>query len=83
MSLFPAFINARLRKADSAPPTETTADSDQADSRASDPKAGDPDDNIFDLLPPKRWRRPRRTRNRTNPSRNNRARRAATSIRST
>lgn len=53
MSLFPAFINARLRKADSAPPTETTADSEQADSRASDSKAGDPDDNIFDLLPPK------------------------------
>lgn len=53
MSLFPAFINARLRKADSAPPTETTSDSEQADSRASDSKAGDPDDNIFDLLPPK------------------------------
>jgi len=53
MSLFPAFINARLRKADSAPQTETTSDSEPADSRASASKAGDPDDHIFDLLPPK------------------------------
>ena len=53
MSLFPAFINARLRKADSAPQTETTSDSEQADSRASDSKARDLDDHIFDLLPPK------------------------------
>ena len=53
MSLFPAFINARLRKADSAPQTETTSDSEQADSRAGASKAGDPDDHIFDLLPPK------------------------------
>jgi len=53
MSLFPAFINARLRKADSAPPTETASDSEQADSRASASKARDLDDHIFDLLPPK------------------------------
>src|SRR5215207_2404930 len=52
MSLFPAFINARLRKADPAPPTETS-DSEPADSRPSDSKASDPDDHIFDLLPPK------------------------------
>ncbi len=79
MSLFPAFINARLRKADSAPPTETTGDSEQADSRASDSKASDPDDHIFDLLPPEAsGGPPRRTPSRKNPSR-----RAATSIRST
>jgi len=53
MSLFPAFINARLRKTDSAPRTETTSDSEQPGSRPSDSKAGDPDDHIFDLLPPK------------------------------
>ena len=53
MSLFPAFINARLRKADSAPHAETTSDSDKPGSRPSDSKAGDPDDNVFDLLPPK------------------------------
>jgi hypothetical protein len=47
------FINARLHKADSAPPTETTGDSEQAGSRASDSKASDPDNHIFDLLPPK------------------------------
>ena len=57
MSLLPAFVNARLRKADSAPQTETTSDSQQPDSpvgdtKASDSKASDPDDHIFDLLPP-------------------------------
>ena len=52
MSLFPAFINAHLRKADPAPPTETTSDSEPADPRASDSNARDPDDHIFDLLPP-------------------------------
>jgi hypothetical protein len=47
MSLFPAFINARLRKTDSAPQTGTTTDSRQPDS-----PANDSDDNIFNLLPP-------------------------------
>jgi hypothetical protein len=47
MSLLPAFVNARLRKADSAPQTETSSDSPPPDSPASDS-----DDNIFDLLPP-------------------------------
>jgi hypothetical protein len=48
MSLLPAFINARLRNADSAPQKETSSDSHSPDSQASDT-----DDNIFDLLPPK------------------------------
>jgi hypothetical protein len=52
MSLLPAFINARLRNADTAPQTETTSDSQQADSLASDSKPSDSDDNVFDLLPP-------------------------------
>jgi hypothetical protein len=47
MSLLPAFINARLRKTDSAPQTGTTTDSRQPDS-----PADDSDDNIFNLLPP-------------------------------
>ena len=47
MSLLPAFVNARLRKADPAPQTETSSDSPPPDSRASDL-----DDKIFDLLPP-------------------------------
>ena len=73
MSLFPAFINARMRKNDSAPRTEAAADSrpteasqddsrqaessqaesSQADARQTDARANDPDDNIFELLPPK------------------------------
>jgi hypothetical protein len=47
MSLLPAFINARLRNADSAPPTETSGDSHPPDSQASDS-----DDHIFELVPP-------------------------------
>jgi hypothetical protein len=42
MSLFPAFINARKRSADSDPPTEAPTDSHDAA----------PDDNVFNLLPP-------------------------------
>ena len=48
MSLLPAFVQARLRNSDSAPQTETPADSPRADSPGSDS-----DDNIFELLPPK------------------------------
>ena len=48
MSLLPAFINARLRSADSSPQTETSSDS-----HPPHPQASDSDDNIFDLLPPK------------------------------
>jgi hypothetical protein len=44
MSLFPAFINARKRNADSDPPTETAGDSHGAAAAA--------DDNVFNLLPP-------------------------------
>jgi hypothetical protein len=44
MSLFPAFINARKRNADSDPPTETAGDSQDAAAAA--------DDNVFNLLPP-------------------------------
>jgi hypothetical protein len=63
MSLFPAFINARMRKNDSAPRAEaatdsrqsdsTQAESSQAESSQTDARANDPDDNIFELLPPK------------------------------
>lgn len=42
MSLLPAFVSARLRKDDSAPPTGTAVDS----------HAADLDDNVFNLLPP-------------------------------
>ena len=42
MSLLPAFVSARLRKDDSAPPADTKADS----------HAADLDDNVFNLLPP-------------------------------
>jgi hypothetical protein len=52
MSLFPAFIKARLRNTDSAPQTETAGDSQQVDSHADDSKPSDLDDQIFDLLPP-------------------------------
>jgi hypothetical protein len=48
MSLLPAFINARLRNADSTPQTETSSDSHPPDAQASDS-----DDHIFDLVPPK------------------------------
>jgi hypothetical protein len=47
MSLFPAFINARKRKDDSAPQTEAVSDS-----HAGDSHAADSDDNVFNLLPP-------------------------------
>jgi hypothetical protein len=63
MSLFPAFISARKRNQDSAPPEETAADSLRMDSPAADsaradaPRADAPQvdlhDNIFELLPPK------------------------------
>ncbi len=43
MSLLPAFINARKRNADSAPPTDAASESRKSDSD---------DDNIFNLLPP-------------------------------
>jgi hypothetical protein len=53
MSLLPAFVQARLRNSDSAPQTETPADSPRADSSESDSPGSDSDDNIFELLPPK------------------------------
>ena len=77
MSLFPAFINARLRKADSAPQTETTSDSERP-IRGQRFESRDPDDNIFDLLPPKPAEAAAPDPEPQNPSR-----RAATSIRST
>ena len=43
MSLLPAFIKARKRNANSAPPTDAAPRS----------RDDDPDDNIFSLLPPR------------------------------
>jgi hypothetical protein len=48
MSLFPAFVSARLRNDDSAPQPEAAADSPRVE-----PRVSDLDDNIFDLVPPK------------------------------
>jgi hypothetical protein len=48
MSLFPAFVSARLRNDDSASQPEATADSPRVE-----PRVSDLDDNIFDLVPPK------------------------------
>jgi hypothetical protein len=58
MSLFSAFVNARLPKTDTAPQAETEGDSQRPDSPGGDANAGgskvsDLDDHIFDLLPPK------------------------------
>ena len=60
MSLLPAFVSARLRKDDSAPPAEMADDShaveipvdDYSDGERRDSHAADLDDNVFNLLPP-------------------------------
>ena len=53
MSLLPAFVSARLRKDDSAPPAETAVDSHDARTSATpDSHAADLDENVFNLLPP-------------------------------